>query len=454
MLAAGGGGGSSTIVPCPPAITNCASCSLNTNTGITTCVNCNSGYYLDSYGVCVVCPVGCTTCIYKQNNNTVDCNSCAPTFIMTTTGQSRCVCPGDSYIYMLNLSCVRCPTRCSVCSSDTICSGCTSGYYLSGTSCPNCMPVCITCTTGTTCSVCVNNLVLVSGVCQCSAGTFLNPATMTCAACGSINTNCLSCSYDPVYTPSAPTAVICTSCNAGFVVQNGVCVSICFSLINGCNTCVTSPVAQCTLCLAGYYPNPSTYPTSACPTCPATCATCTSSTVCQTCISPFTRIGTMCLCATPNYLDSTNTLCVTCSVAITNCLTCTSTAPTTCATCATGYFPTSTNLQCLLCGQIITGCLTCVLSPQTTCSLCDSAYTLNSVTKLCMTNICGDGFITTGEACDDGNTNNGDGCSSTCTVEPYFTCNPSPTTGMSVCVLSQMTMEVTQLNKKSGANSA
>ena len=38
------------------------------------------------------------------------------------------------------------------------------------------------------------------------------------------------------------------------------------------------------------------------------------------------------------------------------------------------------------------------------------------------TAVCGDGLVFPGEACDDGNTTNGDGCSSTCTVEPGATC--------------------------------
>ncbi len=36
--------------------------------------------------------------------------------------------------------------------------------------------------------------------------------------------------------------------------------------------------------------------------------------------------------------------------------------------------------------------------------------------------VCGNGKVDPGEACDDGNTVSGDGCSSTCTVEPGYTC--------------------------------
>jgi uncharacterized repeat protein (TIGR01451 family) len=44
--------------------------------------------------------------------------------------------------------------------------------------------------------------------------------------------------------------------------------------------------------------------------------------------------------------------------------------------------------------------------------------------------VCGDGLITSIEQCDQGNTTNGDGCSSVCTVEPGWQCSGQP----SVCV--------------------
>jgi cysteine-rich repeat protein len=36
--------------------------------------------------------------------------------------------------------------------------------------------------------------------------------------------------------------------------------------------------------------------------------------------------------------------------------------------------------------------------------------------------ICGDGKVFFQYPCDDGNLVNGDGCSSTCTIEPHYTC--------------------------------
>jgi cysteine-rich repeat protein len=39
---------------------------------------------------------------------------------------------------------------------------------------------------------------------------------------------------------------------------------------------------------------------------------------------------------------------------------------------------------------------------------------------------CGDGIIAGGEACDDGDTRSGNGCSAACTVETYFSCSGQP----------------------------
>ena len=62
-------------------------------------------------------------------------------------------------------------------------------------------------------------------------------------------------------------------------------------------------------------------------------------------------------------------------------------------------------------------------------SLCkaESGYTCPQVGKPCVPiGQCGDGVITTGEGCDDHNVAGGDGCSPTCQLEPNFVC---PTEG-------------------------
>jgi cysteine-rich repeat protein len=47
--------------------------------------------------------------------------------------------------------------------------------------------------------------------------------------------------------------------------------------------------------------------------------------------------------------------------------------------------------------------------------------------------VCGDGAVTGGEGCDDDNTTNGDGCSSTCTVEAGYTCVGEPSVCTTAC---------------------
>jgi fibro-slime domain-containing protein len=48
--------------------------------------------------------------------------------------------------------------------------------------------------------------------------------------------------------------------------------------------------------------------------------------------------------------------------------------------------------------------------------------------------VCGDGFVETGEACDDGNLIAGDGCSTTCAQEVGFVCTPTATSPTGACV--------------------
>jgi cysteine-rich repeat protein len=83
------------------------------------------------------------------------------------------------------------------------------------------------------------------------------------------------------------------------------------------------------------------------------------------------------------------------------------------------------NADCTLpvCGDRITNAAAHEVCDDVADSLaCDSDCTLV---------MCGDGHVNqvAGEGCDDGNTASGDGCSSSCTVEPGATCTGSP----SVC---------------------
>jgi cysteine-rich repeat protein len=150
--------------------------------------------------------------------------------------------------------------------------------------------------------------------------------------------------------------------------------------------------------LPGYYDNG----VSQAAPCAVTCLTCvTTSTKCLSCV-----LG--------KYLSVTGNLCNTC---MTNCANCTSATP--CITCNTYYIYTGGACQpnC----SLVTHCSTCnVNSTGINCITCTSGY---SVINNTCTSICGDSIIVTPEVCDDGNPNSGDGCSSTCQLEPAFACN-------------------------------
>jgi cysteine-rich repeat protein len=47
--------------------------------------------------------------------------------------------------------------------------------------------------------------------------------------------------------------------------------------------------------------------------------------------------------------------------------------------------------------------------------------------------LCGDGVVAASEACDDGDTADGDGCSATCTVSPGYTCSGAPSVCVTAC---------------------
>jgi len=90
--------------------------------------------------------------------------------------------------------------------------------------------------------------------------------------------------------------------------------------------------------------------------------------------------------------------------------------------CGDGFYFNS-NSGCVACAA---GCKTC-----TSASVCTSCtQTGYSAQNGVCAPLCGDGLIVGNEQCDDKNKVSGEGCSSTCQVEAFFTCTGQP----SVCV--------------------
>jgi cysteine-rich repeat protein len=62
----------------------------------------------------------------------------------------------------------------------------------------------------------------------------------------------------------------------------------------------------------------------------------------------------------------------------------------------------------------------------------ETGYACSGTPSMCAP-VCGDGLVVGGEQCDDGDTAGGDGCSATCTVEPGYACVAAPSTCQTVC---------------------
>lgn len=96
--------------------------------------------------------------------------------------------------------------------------------------------------------------------------------------------------------------------------------------------------------------------------------------------------------------------------------------------CNVGTFYDSQQRRCLPCPD---GCLSC--SSSYVCDQCRPEFNFDAGSLLCI-ELCGDGkrFVL---ECDDGNTNDGDGCSMDCKIEPGYICRGgSPNTDDS-CVI-------------------
>lgn len=437
-------------------------CGLQYGSSIVACTSCATGYTVIN-GVCVACPLGCSSCttVLVGTETKVSCTACLATLVLQTSGSIKvCGCLSSQYlnIAVSPVVCVNCPTGCSTCSSSTICTSCSTGYYISGSTCPACMPVCKTCLTGSTCLTCLSStFVSISGVCTCPSTLFFDTTTKSCLSCTSLYPNCASCAYSTTYDPANPPSVDCITANSGFTVIAGApvaCISYCsncnlapgtlcttantnftfdgvscvcqaglyFSptantclscdqVVPGCSTCQTTTIpnpTQCTSCNSAGYFNPSAYPTTSCTACPSLCTACTASNACTFCVNNLIVLGDgSCGCNSVSlFLDPITLNCLSCSAVIFNCQTCaTSGTSVTCSTCLAGNYLSSTAYTCYPCPATCSACLN-----STYCTSCETGYELSS--NLC---VCG-------TACNDCMSNSTGICSS-CTYSPSFSCS-------------------------------
>lgn len=233
--------------------------------------------------------------------------------------------------------CKPCPYNCRSCSSQSSCTVCLDGYYLSSTpkpgsqACQPCPLNCLRCQN-------VNNIEKCS---VCSEGAYLDTATQTCKACPlgakscqdsttiseclvgyQRSSNALFCTPCPENCLACPVSTeVCTTCNTSYYLSSSKCLKC---TIANCQTCYSISSQQyCSVCAVGYYRQS----TTSCLQCASNCQVCSSGTLCTQC-----KEG--------HYLASGN--CVQANSLIQNCeiyLSTTVNGQHQCQKCSNGYYP-------------------------------------------------------------------------------------------------------------------
>lgn len=140
--------------------TSCMSyCLLCTNSSA--CQACALGWaYSSQQSICMQCPANCQNCTVAATTTTTTCLDCTDGYFITASGQ-----------------CQVCPNTCLLCISQSICTQCVNGNYLSNSTCQPCPTNCLTCTDANTCTSCSVGYYPSSGVCQ--------PCVNNCTSCTS-----------------------------------------------------------------------------------------------------------------------------------------------------------------------------------------------------------------------------------------------------------------------------
>ena len=218
-------------------------------------------------------------------------------------------------------------------------------------------------------------------------------------------------------------------CHAGYEGDGVTCNDIdeCFAGTDNCDTnatCNNEPGSFTCTCNAGYEGNGVTcndidecsLDTDNCNE-EATCANTPGSFTCA-CNTGYEGDGVTC-----NDIDE-------CLAGTDNCAeqaTCTNTPGSFDCGCNAGY--EGDGMTCTDIDECVTGAdncaeqATCANTPGSFTCACHNGYYGDGVT---CDSVCGDGFVVATEACDDGNTANGDGCDASCAVESGWTCGGAP----------------------------
>ena len=360
-----------------------AKCSLCTIAG--ECTTCFDGYFLDKDFKCAQCQTHCKTCTKNTANS---CQSCDDAYILES-GECVLCSPLEP------------KTKCKTCTGGGICDFCQDNYRLQGIVCVACPTGCKTCSSTTVCTVCNSGYMLsdsscylcepgsshltthcevcsVANVCtQCASGYYIPLLATQCALC---TTNCLQCSSNPG----------CEKCANGYILNTNLCVLCNSESISKCINCPSD--GKCTECAVGYYIDSSS---SICFTCSSNCLTCSNSkTNCQSCDNGYILEGSSCQKCEPVSITTKCASCLTngkctqcqvgnyvnefsnCSPCAPNCKTCSSSAINQCITCFNSY--TLEEGECIKCevNSIKTKCVICAIGDK--CTTCALTYFPNT----------------------------------------------------------------------------
>ena len=344
------------------ASTNCSTFTVDSSV----CTLCNSGYFLDTTGVCNLFPVEpIANCAIYTNATT--CNTCVQGFVL---GNNACTAIATANL-IANCATYD-PTK-----SYAYCSLCATGYYITaGANNSSGNPT----TTCTARSASLNQA-------NCATFTYNADTCATCATgyyafsttkCVAVIANCAT--YDS--NTSTATQLQCSVCSNGYVLTAA-------TTNGGQNSCAQGTIANCAI-----YAN-----ATSCTTCAdgynrTNATTCTIQPVITNCTnydgdSAATPVGVCLTCNAANsFLVTLSNTCQTLTNAVTNCVAYnTAVNPVVCSNCANGFALNSGTNTCAT--LTITNCLqgTATTTNNVTvqlCTECAAGFVISADSKSCI----------------------------------------------------------------------
>lgn len=278
---------------CKPCSYNCKKC---TSELASACTDCYDGYYLDAVAnLCMPCDYKCLKC-------------------QVINGLSKCsLCDDGAYLDTTTLACKLCPMGAKSCVDPTNIVDCNPGYLKSSNSlfCTPCVANCVSCPSSTSvCSVCTTGYFVSAGTCRlCTIVNCANclavGASTFCSACneGYFRASSTLCSSCPLNCKICSSATVCTTCKTGYFTQAGGC-SVVATPISNCSIYSNSTVNginKCSTCISGYYLSTTGLQ---CIPCSITCSSCYGDHFgkCTACVTGTKLYNQMCV--PVNYVDA------------------------------------------------------------------------------------------------------------------------------------------------------